>query len=98
MELEERYIVLKVSDVQRLDPKAQAQLHRLVAAHDFAREIRGVGPVRALVVEHDWPEYERTKESILRRAAADAHSPRWYWWDVLGIGMILVGLIVAFVK
>lgn len=68
MTLENRYIVLKMSDVRHLDKKAQDQLSRLVAAHDFVRELRGAEPIQAVVVEHDWPEYEDTVESIERRS------------------------------
>jgi hypothetical protein len=70
-ELEERYTVFKNADVARLDKKAQEQLLRLAAAHNFVRELRGAGPLEGLFVEKDWPEYARTKRNILSRASEE---------------------------
>lgn len=95
MELQQRYIVLKEVDVAGLDPKAQAQLRRLEKAVEFQRELRGKGPLESVVVEQDWPEYERTVESILRRA--EGLPRRWWLWDVLGM-VILLGIIAGLMK
>jgi hypothetical protein len=89
--IQERYIVLKKSDVEGLDPKARAQLERLCNAVNFVRELRKKEPVKAIVVEHDWPEYEPTKQSILRRANGVRHSARRI------LAEMALGVVVAFV-
>jgi hypothetical protein len=91
-ELEERYTVFKNTDVARLDKKAQDQLHRLAAAHNFVRELRGVGPLEGLFVEKDWPEYKRTKRNILLRAD-EQRLPIGEF--IFLLGMVLLGLYVG---
>lgn len=92
--LEDRYIVFKKSDVARLDPKAQAQLDRLAAATNFVRELRGAEPIKAVVVEHDWPEYQKTINAIMFRVNAE----KFGWKDFTCValsGCVGVGLAIA---
>lgn len=93
MSLQERYIVLKKSDVAQLAPEAQNQLSRLCNAVDFIRENRGVEPIEAVVVEHDWPEYDETVENIMARAEG-RHPPIWHTLLEIALGgLIAYGLM-----
>lgn len=94
-ELEERYIVFKKSDVARLDKKAQDQLHRLAAAHNFVRELRGVGPLRGVFIENDWPEYKQAVESILFRA--NMKKPNLWQISAFLLAVIFVATAVAII-
>lgn len=96
MSLIERYIVLKKSDVAQLAPEAQRQLTRLCNAVDFIREGRGVKPIEAVVVEHDWPEYDDTVKRIMFRASGEhvvAWEPGWLLVEIALGALMAYGLI-----
>ena len=70
MKRESRYLILKGADMDRcLTDEQKIQLSNICAAVDISR--RGVGkqPLKAVVVEHDWPEYEPTWQAIEKRMA-----------------------------
>lgn len=97
MNMEERYIVFKKSDVAKLAPAAQAQLMRLANAVDYIRELRGARPIRSVVVEHDWPEYERTVHSILFRTTGE-RIPAWFVvgsWVFAAAGLACFGYALS---
>lgn len=62
-EREERYIVLKNKDIYNfLSPLQKAQLENIRNTINYFRGSRG--PVKCVVVEYDWPEYELTWKMI----------------------------------
>lgn len=71
MKREERYIVLKLTDVSAaltdVDAKALKAICDKVTEH---RIRRGAAMMDCVVVEHDWPEYEPTWAAIERRVDA----------------------------
>ncbi len=67
--LEHRYLVLKFSDtIAALDLRESLQLGRILAKVEKARKARGADALKCVVVEHDWPEYQPTVDTILARA------------------------------
>lgn len=66
--LEERYVVLKLADIDAaLSDEERTLLVKLSANVEAYRRRRGVTPLRAVVVEADWPEYSGVVASILAR-------------------------------
>ena len=62
---EERYTVLKVSDIQ--DYLSVAEVEELIQLEqkiNHSRKIAGKEPLQCVVVEHDWPEFEPTWQAI----------------------------------
>lgn len=65
---EERYTVLKVSDVSNaLEPDEKSELIYLEEKVALYREQTGKKPLECVVVESDWPEYESTWQAIEQR-------------------------------
>lgn len=65
-ELEERYIVLKCEDIDRLSFSERSNLHDLCRAIGRIREARGKNPNKKyIVVSEDWPMYQETVENVL---------------------------------
>jgi hypothetical protein len=71
-EREQRYVVLKLSDI---DSVQRTQLKTIQAYHDKARERRGANALECVVVEKDWPEYERTWNLIEQRVTIPDRFP-----------------------
>lgn len=70
---EERYTVLKISDVSdALSIEDQETLVYFEQKIDAQREARGKAPLQCVVVEKDWPEYEPTWKAIEARVAGAA--------------------------
>ncbi len=70
-----RYYVLKISDVRgALSKPEQETLNRLCDIVNDYRKHRGKEPIEAVVVEHDWPEYESTWAAIQRRVESMSNS------------------------
>lgn len=68
MKREERYLVLKVSDINRyLNPVAQKTLSDIAHLINGVRRSQARGELKCLVVEKDWPEYEHVWELIRLR-------------------------------
>lgn len=65
---EERYIVFKLSDLQRhLNPSDLFNLDQMGRTVAAGREQDGKAPLQCVVVESDWPEYETTWQAIEAR-------------------------------
>ena len=60
MKLEQRYIVLKVKDLELLNDERLELVRDAVHSVDQARTNAGKRPLEAVVIEKDWPEYEPT--------------------------------------
>jgi len=68
MKLEERYIILKVTDVERhLHESDRLELKHIGQKIDRARDIEGRGDFSAIVIEKDWPEYEAVLQLLSKR-------------------------------
>ena len=62
---EERYIVFKLSDVERyLTDADRAYLAMMKNEIDAGRACANKPPFKGLIVESDWPEYEPTWKAI----------------------------------
>lgn len=66
-ERENRYIVIKRSDLKHLHPGELAALEDVCQTVNDSRADRGKQPIASVVVEHDWPEYEATWRAIEMR-------------------------------
>lgn len=65
---EERYIVFKLSDVERfLTDADRAHLAMMKNEIDAGRDCANKPPFKGLIVESDWPEYEPTWRAIEAR-------------------------------
>ena len=65
---EHRYIVLKQADVDAcLTPLDQYNLGIIMNQVNIHRAKRNAAPLKCVVVEHDWPEYEPTWNAIEKR-------------------------------
>jgi hypothetical protein len=72
MKLEERYVVLKRSDLQKyIKRQFRLQLQGVVETINQHRDFfESKGPLKCVVVESDWPEYERVWKMIESRVNA----------------------------
>lgn len=65
MEREERYIVIKISDIETsLTEQEHWQLRNILRKADDYRKELNKPTLECVVVEHDWPEYERVWKMI----------------------------------
>lgn len=65
---ERRYLVFKISDMNKyLPPRERKILEGYSVELDLAREDDGKPPLECLVIESDWPEYERAWRTIEAR-------------------------------
>lgn len=65
---EDRYLVLKRSDIEAGLYEGEALfLDRLARLVESSRINHGKPPLKCVVVESDWPEYEPTWEAIQKR-------------------------------
>lgn len=62
MNRENRYVVIKLSDTDHMNYDDQLKLRALLRKLEKSRVKRGKEPLKAVVVEHDWPEYEQVLE------------------------------------
>lgn len=68
MEPEERYVVLKIKDIEHfLSTSQKDDLHDIRGTIDAYRRMTKKGELKAVVVESDWPEYERVWKMIEAR-------------------------------
>lgn len=73
MEREDRYVVIKLSDIEEglklghISPSTVTTLEHIVTTVWFSRAQRGKEDLKAVVVEHDWPEYEEVWRMIENR-------------------------------
>jgi len=72
MKRENRYAVIKHSDIFKyLSDERKNQLEEILTLIEMAREFEGRKPLQAVVVEHDWPEYEPTWKAIEARVTGN---------------------------
>jgi hypothetical protein len=72
-ERQHRYIVLKNKDIEAyLSSKERASLATLGLVLDACRQADGKPPLRTVVVEEDWPEYEVVWAMIEARMTGNA--------------------------
>lgn len=69
MNLEDRYLVIKISDLKKvaLEPDAWYYFNKVLEATDETRKTRGADPLECLVIEKDWPEYEKVLAILSER-------------------------------
>jgi len=68
MELENRYIVLKLTDVEQyLNGDETITLTALCELVDDGRRDNGKSSIDALVIESDWPEYGPALDALAER-------------------------------
>lgn len=68
MKREERYAVLKYADIDAaLSDSDKLLLSAVVNKIDRYRKEQGKEPIKGVVVEHDWPEYEQVWKKIQTR-------------------------------
>ncbi len=73
---EDRYIVFKLSDVERyLTDADRAHLVMMKNEIDAGRDCANKPPFRGLIVESDWPEYEPTWRAIEARVTGAQPAP-----------------------
>ena len=73
---EDRYIVFKLSDVERyLTDADRAHLAMMKNEIDAGRDCANKPPFKGLIVESDWPEYEPTWRAIEARATGAQPAP-----------------------
>ena len=73
---EERYIVFKMSDVERyLTDADRAYLAMMKNEIDAGRDCANKPPFKGLIVESDWPEYEPTWRAIEARVTGAQPAP-----------------------
>ena len=73
---EYRYIVFKLSDVERyLTDADRAHLAMMKNEIDAGRDCANKPPFKGLIVESDWPEYEPTWRAIEARVTGAQPSP-----------------------
>ena len=78
---EDRYIVFKLSDVERyLTDKDRAHLAMMKREIDAGRDCANKPPFKGLIVEADWPEYEPTWRAIAARVTG-AEQPSAHAFD-----------------
>ena len=75
MEREERYVVIKLSDIEKalelghITQSNFTTLEHILSKLWYSRAQRGKEDLKTVVVEHDWPEYEKVWEMIENRMA-----------------------------
>lgn len=73
---EDRYIVFKLSDVERyLTDADRAHLAMMKNDIDAGRDCANKPPFKGLIVESDWPEYEPTWKAIEARVTGAQPAP-----------------------
>jgi hypothetical protein len=72
---EDRYIIIKRSDLINLPGWASNQLDDALEAVRYAREGLGKQPLQAVVVEADWPEYETVWKMLEARVKGVGMAP-----------------------
>ena len=73
---EDRYIVFKLSDVERyLTAADRSHLAMMKNEIDAGRDCANKPPFKGLIVESDWPEYEPTWKAIKARVTGAQPAP-----------------------
>ena len=75
MEREQRYIVIKLTDLEKTSPEIQGAALAVCDAVIEQREQAEKAPLECVVVEKDWPEYDETWFTIARRVDKENGQP-----------------------
>ena len=67
MKLEKRYYVAKLSDLKELTPEDLKTFNEICTKIEIWRGINGKKPFDAIVIENDWPEYDKVLEMLTSR-------------------------------
>lgn len=73
MEREERYVVIKLSDIEKalelghINQSNIKTIDHILTKIWYSRAQRGKEDLKTVVVEHDWPEYEKVWEMLEKR-------------------------------
>lgn len=70
MKLEDRYVVIKISDFEEAaknDPEIKPMLNDVLTSVEAYRKSRGKDRLKCVCIEHDWPEFIPTVELIAQR-------------------------------
>jgi hypothetical protein len=79
---EERYTIIKIEDaVEALTPDEKDALIQIEETIAAWRKVNGKQPLKAVVVEDDWPEYETVWDMIEKRVTDEDN------WDELWDGI-----------
>ena len=91
MKLDNRYLVLKRSDIEKyINLSTQVALANVDQAITHHRHDEGRPPLECIVIESDWPEYESTLSALEARVDGDIAAEidnRHYcdvgkWWEI----------------
>lgn len=78
MQREKRYTVIKDKDIAAyLTEKEKEQLDDICRKINRHRLMEGRALLECVVVEHDWPEYERTWDAIELRVRQEKCEHKW---------------------
>jgi len=69
LEKEDRYVVLKWSDMKAAGVDASDTLIQALTKVEDYREVTGKNPLEAVVIESDWPEYDLVWEMLEKRVS-----------------------------
>lgn len=67
MKLEKRYYVAKLSDLKELTPEDLKTFNEICTKIEIGRGINGKKLFDAIVIENDWPEYDKVLEMLTSR-------------------------------
>ncbi|AXC43172.1 hypothetical protein [Salmonella phage S124] len=73
MEREERYVVIKLSDIEKalelghINKSNIITLEHILTKIWYSRNQRGKEDLKTVVIEHDWPEYEEVWRMLKSR-------------------------------
>lgn len=88
MNRETRYYVFKLKDVENwLLPSEQHMLAAIQERLNYGRECVAKAPLKCVVVESDWPEYEPTWKAIEKRM--DLKDPKNQCSTCMGDGELM---------
>ncbi|MCK9987638.1 MAG: hypothetical protein AzoDbin1_04110 [Azoarcus sp.] len=89
VQLEERYVVLKIADIKKCLAKHERdELGRICQTITAIRSACGEPTRQYLVIEHDWPEYRPALEALRTRVQQEQCSHEWKWHQIAGEGQI----------
>lgn len=77
MNREDRYAIIKLSDMDHMNYDDQLKLRQLLRKLEKIRAKNGKQPLRAVVVEHDWPEYEHVWKMIEKRVDSEENNRKF---------------------
>lgn len=78
MKREDRYVVMKNTDIEEfLSDSDKLVLSAILCKIERFRDGKGKEPIKAVVVEHDWPEYEQVWKMIETRVDREENNRKF---------------------